>query len=419
MKNETNNEMQPMEIIYSESAKNDTGKDIVEYTDFQRVDFDNPITIIRYGSDLQNEMKNLMKDIANMKQREEVDSNLLASKIAKIERFSESLDELDEQKAKQLKEANSTLKKIGKFVKENFVKKGEEKSETYTEQLDDYTQDLDLIASVMESQKNDKLADINMYSMFIKSMEDFIKKLGYLISVGESDLNAYKTLIDNKRQEAIDTQNQSIQYEVTLGDQKIELFSRKLGELRKNMSLSQIRVVEDKSKQNTDMELVLLYDSYITSTVPMMQTQATSIVGVKRQRSEIAQHQQLVEATNNAMTKNSQAIIGNIQRVTELAANGNIKTETIQELAANVKKGIELINQGTKQIIQKRESDDGIFSELSRSLEESSRETIGLWNQDNIAFSEGLETHDYPSVKELNPSKPKRFRKLPRIGNGK
>lgn len=418
MENETNNGMQPMEIIYSGNTQNDTSKNMVEYTDFQRVDFDNPITIIRYGSDLQNEMKNLMKDIANMKHREEVDSNLLASKIAKIERFSESLDELDEQKAKQLEEANSTLKKIGKFIKENFGKKNEE-PETYTEQLDDYTQDLDLIASVMESQKNDKLADISMYSMFIKSMEVFIEKLGYLISVGESDLNNYKTLIDNKRQEAIATQNQSIQYEVTLGDQKIELFSRKLGELRKHLSLSQIRVIEDKSKQNTDMELVLLYDSYITSTVPMMQTQATSIVGVKRQRSEIAQHQQLVEATNNAMTKNSQAIIGNIQRVTELTANGNIKTETIQELAANVKKGIELINQGTKQIIQKRESDDGILSELSRSLEESNRETIGLWNQDNIAFSEGLETHDYPSVKELNPSKPKRFRKLPRIGNGK
>ena len=401
MEKENNNTMQSVEFIQSGNGYSDTNKGLVEYTDFQRVNFDEPITVIHYGNDLLNQMGNLMKDISNMMRREEVDLNALASIISKIEMFSENLDNLDEKKAKELEESNSVLKKLAKFVKKSLGKS--EEMETYSDQYDDYSQDLDKIASYLETQKNDTLTDINMYS----------------IRVGESDLENYKKIIEAKRQEAIVNPEQNIMNEITLGSQKMELFSRKLDELRKNLVLSKNTVVECKTKQSADMELVLLYDSYINSTVPTMKIQATSIIGVKRQREAVNRHQQLVDVTNNALKKNSQMLIGNIQEITELSINGNIRVETLKELQDNVKKGIELLKQGNTQRIQKRENDKVLLNELSKSLEASSNETISLWSQENVVFSEGFETHNYPSVKELEANKPKRFRKLPRIGSDK
>lgn len=400
-------------IIEQNGEVVEDSQQIIEYTEYGQVNFDDPTTILRYGSDLLNEMGNLMKDVSTMMRRDDVNLNELSAKIQKLTTFNDELEELDKEKQQQLVPVNSFVKKATSLVSKLFGK--EEASHSYADEFDKYTENLDLIAAYVEEQKNNTIADINMYKEFIKKIEPYVEKLKVLINNGEVCLNAYKVKIDDLEKACILEADETKIHEVTLGKQKIELFSRKLDELRKNLVLTENTITECKLKQGPDMELVFMYDSYVSTTLPAMKIQAASMVGVRRQANALANHKQLIDATNETLQKNSQMLVGNIQEATKLSTEGNIKVETLKQLHDNIKKGIQILNDGNTKRIQTREKNERVLNELAASLEAAGQDSLGLWAQDVLDVPGSFESHNYPSVSELEP-KQKRYKFLPNIG---
>lgn len=401
-------------IILDEQGNVVNDAQIIEYTNLERVNFDDPMSILRYGTDLLNEMGNLMKDVSTMMRRDEVNLNELTSKIEKIASFNNELDQLDKEKQNQLAPVNPFVKKVTSFFSAIFNK--EEEAPTYADQFDKYTENLDLIGSYVEEQKNNTIADINMYKEFINKIEPYVDKIRQLIQNGEVDLTAYKAKIETLEKDCVSGANVDGMQEVTLGKQKIELFSRKLDELRKNLVLTENTITECKLKQGPDMELVFMYDSYVNTTLPTMKVQAASLVGVRRQANALASHKQLIDATNETLKKNSQMLVGNIQEATKLSTDGNIRVETLTELHNNIQKGIQILNDGNAKRIQTRAKNEKVLNELSASLEKAGEQSLGLWAQDMIDVPGSFETHNYPSVSQVDGAKQKRFKMLPNIG---
>lgn len=392
---------------------------IVEYTDFNRVNFDDPTTILRYGTDLLNEMGALMKDVSTMMRREDIDMSELNSKIDKLASFNDELDELDEKKQQQLVPTNGIVKTISKVASLLKVKLGgEEEATSYADQFDKYTENIDLLGAYVEEQKNNTIADINMYKEFIKAMKPYEAKLDNLILVGEQDLKDYEAMISEKEQNAIANGDTDAVREISLAKQKMEIFRRKLLELRKNLALIKNTIQECEIKQGPDMELVFMYDSYVNTTLPVLKVQATSMIGVRRQAAALANHKQLVDATNEAAKKNSQMLVGNIQAATDLSLEGNIKMDTLKELAANIEKGVKILRDGSLLRSKQMEADKKMLIELNESIEAATEGTVGLFTHNIIDEPQAFESHNYPSVSELKP-KQKRFRMLPNTKKGK
>ena len=238
------------------------------------------------------------------------------------------------------------------------------------------------------------------------------------ISVGEQDLADYQAKVSEQEKVAIANGDVDAIREVTLSKQKIEIFQRQLDELRKNLVLIKNTIAECKMTQNTSMEQVFQYDSYVNTALPMMKVQATSMIGVRRQAAALASHKQLVDATNDAIRKNSQLLVGNIQMATDLSVEGNIKMDTLKELDANLKKGAQILKDGyalKKQTIEKNKK---AYYELSKSLDDTTNATMGAFAPEVMDVSEVFESHNYPSISELQP-KQKRFRMLPNTKKGK
>lgn len=391
---------------------------VVEYTDFNRVNFDDPTTILRYGSDLIKEMGALMQDVATMMRRDDVNLSELESKIDKLTTFNDELDELDKKKQQQLVPANGIVKAVSKVAAIFKGKLGiEDESASYADQFDKYTENIDLLGAYVEEQKNNTIADINMYGEFIKQMKPYEADIEKLISVGEQDLADYQAKVSEQEKVAIANGDVDAIREVTLSKQKIEIFQRQLDELRKNLVLIKNTIAECKMTQNTSMEQVFQYDSYVNTALPMMKVQATSMIGVRRQAAALASHKQLVDATNDAIRKNSQLLVGNIQMATDLSVEGNIKMDTLKELDANLKKGAQILKDGyalKKQTIEKNKK---AYFELSKSLDDTTNATMGAFAPEVMDVSEVFESHNYPSVSELKP-KQKRFRMLPNRKKG-
>ena len=359
MTDNLNFSVENIEEKYNNITENST-TEITGYTDYNRVNFDDPASILKYGTDLLNEMGILMKNVSTMMRRDDLNLNELTEKIDKLSTFNNELDKLDEKKQQQLVPNNSLIKKVTSLLKQRLGM--EEESLSYADEFEKYTENLDVIASYVEEQKNNTIADINMHKEFVKQMKPYEIKLNELINLGEQDLADYKKKIDDLEKEIVNGQSDHEINEIKLARQKMEIFSRKLEELKKNLVLIKNTIAECELKQGPDMELVFMYDSYVHTTIPVLKVQATSMVGVRRQASALASHKQLVDATNEAAKKNSELLVGNIQAATDLSIEGNIKMETLKELEKNIQEGIKILKDGTAKRIATRDK-KGFFNQ--------------------------------------------------------
>ena len=400
MTDNLNFSVENIEEKYNNITENST-TEITGYTDYNRVNFDDPASILKYGTDLLNEMGILMKNVSTMMRRDDLNLNELTEKIDKLSTFNNELDKLDEKKQQQLVPNNSLIKKVTSLLKQRLGM--EEESLSYADEFEKYTENLDVIASYVEEQKNNTIADINMHKEFVKQMKPYEIKLNELINLGEQDLADYKKKIDDLEKEIVNGQSDHEINEIKLARQKMEIFSRKLEELKKNLVLIKNTIAECELKQGPDMELVFMYDSYVHTTIPVLKVQATSMVGVRRQASALASHKQLVDATNEAAKKNSELLVGNIQAATDLSIEGNIKMETLKELEKNIQEGIKILKDGTAKRIATREKNQKVLEELNASLNETNAQMVGVLNQEAVSFPEIFESHSYPKVSDVQP----------------
>ena len=166
---------------------------------YERVDFNNPTTIINYGHEVKEKIVDLFKQVIN--NSNDYEEFLLTDDVLKgIESFPEKLEKYDK---KISKKQNSISYKIKKSFKSLVLKDNEPdiKANSFKEQYNEYLENIEKARKIVESVMNGSLNDITTRKELYKSLVPFITILDEVIKVGESDKESYEKEIGFEEQE--------------------------------------------------------------------------------------------------------------------------------------------------------------------------------------------------------------------------
>lgn len=332
--------------------------------DFNRVNFDDPSTIVNYGVEVLNEMSEQAKIHAQMLESQGA-SEKLDDEIKIISRFSEQL------KRGSSRKGIKGLITGGINGVKSLVKSGKVETDVNFIKYQDYCENLKRIATNIEEEKFKTLKEIGLNSDFIKKMNPLIAKLELLVNVGYSDLEAFRVGVFTSLEEQYNAnpENVDIRREYLMKKQSIDVFEGQLADLNKSLVTYKETLLEMDMAQGPNMELVISYNSYLKTTAPNLDMQATSMVNLQRQRERIDKHQSLLEAVNATYVKNAEMLVENIQDAVTLSENGNITMDTIRQVDALIDKGVNLLIDSAGKKQQRRQDEIIALQELSDKVE--------------------------------------------------
>lgn len=361
---------------------------ILAENEFERVDFDNPMSILSYGSKIIEQMGSFMKNVSIITNVTPVDSLELEERLEKINSFSNYLSEKKEDK--KMKPNAGLIAKIGgriydaaSTVKDKlFGKEGYE--ESFADQYSKLNEEIDAIKETIENKKEAVLENMKIDRAYVENMNTFSSKLNRLIEIGLDDLSAYKQKINDMKKQCEENSDIDLEYEIKNAQTKINLFEQRIESLKKNLVISKNSILESKQKENTNIQLVLQYQEYNESTIDILRNQSVSMITTKLQRDNLIEQQKLNDMTNNAIRKNSETIVKNIEKSNDLRVQGNINMDTLKELSDNVKKGIELIKKGNELVEKNRISNAPILENMISSFDSYNAEISTLLSEETM-----------------------------------
>lgn len=353
---------------------------------FQRVDLQNPSTILSYCADVKAAISNILDSTAQISI--ELDEIKVDEKdIARISGFSESLEESEKNEGK-----NSLIRGINKGVNKFLgifgINKGKEifEEDNYATRFKAHCELLDKVATAVDVQKQNTLNDIELKKNIINEMIPLVNDLEVMIQVGLKDKEDY----DKQTQELIDTSDPNdmdAQREIQFRTQVSAIFNNKLNELEKALILYKEQIQSYRIQQNSDMELVMANDSYLQDSVPLLKAQGSVMVFNKIQTKRIARQQALDEATNAAIIENAKELQINAQAAVDLSVKGRVTMEAIEQYETAIKNGIQIFKNGKKVKQELNTKERQRLIQLNDSLNKYSEEFLNLTEGSEITIS--------------------------------
>ena len=346
---------------------------------FQRVDFDQPATILSYCEDVKDEIGRILDTTAQMavdSQEVQVDENMISA----ITSFDESLDESERKKEKEEK-LPVVVKKFKGILSSITGKKEEEEETTYKGRYQEYCRGIEEVCVAVESQKQGSLNDIQLRDSIIKELMPLIEQLEEMIKVGQIDKATYDEAIAKLKELP---PNMDTEYEIQYKTQLSEVFNGKLNELEKALVLYKEQIQSYRLQQRTDMELVMNSDSYLRDSAPILKAQGSVMVFNRQQENRIKTMARLNEATNTAIVNNARELEQNAEGAVELSLNKGVSASTLSVLDASLKKGIAIYKEGRAKRQEQIEKDRQTLLDLNSSLETYQTELLQLIDDDGV-----------------------------------
>lgn len=368
-----------IEVVDGETSKG-TGTEMKTYYEFGRVDFTMPSTVVNYGNDVRNEMEALAKSISKMSGEDVQEDPKVTICMARIAKFGQILNKTEEDKTKAIEKEKTKLDRIEKvripFFRTLLIKLVEkapgmsvEQVETYADQFDTFSDDIDVVAKSVAAEQQNTLKQIGMNEAFIKKMEPLIEKLSQLIKAGYEDKDKYsKEVIEPLEAKVAVSQDPELQRELRGKKQILDIFESKLVELGKDLILYKTIIDQTKAELEGNYKLVFILDSYLKSSVPALRVQGAAMIGVKRQNEVATTHAARVELTNQIMVSNAEMLTGTLGKITTMEAEGNISIATLEQLRANIEKSTEILEQGAAIKKECREKAREVIFTITESL---------------------------------------------------
>lgn len=340
---------------------------------FNRIDLQNPSTILSYCSDVKDSIGTILDSTAQM--TIEVDELKVDEKdIAQISTFGEQLEESEKSGTKNtlIKAVKGLLGKVGFDAFKDALKE-----DNYATRFKEYSDLLDKVATAVENQKQNTLNDIELKKNIINEMQPLVFQLEKMIEVGLKDKEAYDKETESLKLSAnandLDVQNE-IQYRTQIS----AIFNNKLNELEKALILYKEQIQSYRIQQNTDMELVMANESYLQDSVPLLKAQGSVMVFNKIQTKRLERQKALDVATNEAIVENAKQLQTNAQAAVDLSVSGRVNMETLQQLDSAIRNGIQIFRNGKKVKQQQNEKQRQDIKKLNTSLNQYNEELLNL-----------------------------------------
>lgn len=386
---------EPQQMTFNYSAA------LADFT-FERVDLNNPQSILSYGDNIKDQITDILESTAQMSVNQE--QAFISDEVLKtITSFDESLEAADREAAKQVGLFERFKKKILIGIGNKDAQK-EEQMKTYAGRYQDYIDKINLVIENVEVLKQNALSDIDLRKTISEQMKPLIAQFEVMVEAAEEDRIAY----DQQTQEiASQAQSDDDKYLVNYRSQVSDIFTKKIVELRKVLVLYKEQLQQYAQQQFTDMNIVMQADSYIRDQAPILKAQGSTQVFNKGQSDRIEQMTVLNEASNIAVENNARNNEQNVKASTDLMVNGGFKTETIAAVQQSITRANSILVNGKKQLAAKSKKDNEALKKINAELDQSQREIIALIEQASGAVA-AIEENS--SSKSFRTSLPKRRR---------
>ena len=321
---------------------------------YERVDFNNPTTIINYGHEVKEKIVDLFKQVIN--NSNDYEEFLLTDDVLKgIESFPEKLEKYDK---KISKKQNSISYKIKKSFKSLVLKDNEPdiKANSFKEQYNEYLENIEKARKIVESVMNGSLNDITTRKELYKSLVPFITILDEVIKVGESDKESYEKEIEFEEQELNNIKSDISKYDsekasdldrsINLKRQYLLLFEERLNELKNNLAIYKENEAQFKIQEVNEQKLVLAANSFLKDTSVMLELQASLYVGNYKQKNRGNTLQAINDAGNFSLTKNSELLKENTLVANNVLASKGISIDTMQTICDNLNECLRIHMEG-------------------------------------------------------------------------
>lgn len=330
----------------------------------ERVDFDDPGSIITYGNKPKDDISNILISTSKMNIKE-AEKKLDDIMVTKIHSFDRELDERDKKAAKKdlpiVAGAKNFLTKLGVKKFEN-----EKKANTYQARYQEYCDNIEEVCKIVDEQMQSSIANINLRRNIVLEINPYIEQLEAYITVGEMDYDNYINEINNLKQQE---QTEDVQYEIQYRTQLAEVFNDKLDKMRKVLSAYKQQKQVYRMQQNNETIIVLQQISYIQDQKPILIAQGSGMIFNRMQEALAKDLKVLNDATNQAYQNNAQDLVQNTQTIVDLAVNGGLTSDSLQVLQDAIQQGDQILVDGRKRLQDRIESDKKVLKNITEELE--------------------------------------------------
>ncbi len=336
---------------------------------FERVDFDNPESILYYGHDDKQAISDILTNTAGLSIKQGKQA-LSEDMIAKLYTFEDELEESDRKSSKKelaiVARGKSLLTKLG-------VKKFEREKEqnSYGARYQAYCDNIEAVCNYMEEQMQESLNDIKLRQQIAYEMKPYMEHLKLTIQAGEADYYLYLEEIEQMKKlpNAAELEN-----EIKKKEMIASVFNGKLDKLRKVYVSYEQHLLVYAEQQNNEMNIVMEQQSYIEDQQPILRAQGSSMIFNRQQAKRASDLEKLNEATNKAYSENALAITKNADSVANLMVNGGLKIESVQALQSALEYGIQVFRNAQQEKAARIASDQAVIDGVLATSEEYDKE---------------------------------------------
>lgn len=310
---------------------------------FTRVDFNNPSTILSYGSEviekIENYVSNATKDIEN----ESIPDYEFYQRVDKLSGFQEKLDEVEERREKS---DNKMFKLINFIASKIKGEKGESRF-SYNQEYNNYVENVDKIVEDVQTLYENSKKDFELFNNFINSIKPYVGILEDVYQVGLIDKENYeKEVVELEQQYNEKPEDVELKRESVYKRQVLDIFDEKLFSIQKSqVSINQV-IMQWNTRQINAMKMLTSYQNFLSLDKSIIKLNGTALVGAKKQKEEVNMLQYLMDGVNSALVESSKEQNDVISSVNELTKDGNIKTQTFTQVDQYIQQGIQLLKQG-------------------------------------------------------------------------
>ena len=336
---------------------------------FERVDFDNPESILYYGHDDKQAISDILVSTAGLSIKQ-AQYSLSDEKIEKLYSFDDELDESDKKSSKKelaiVARGKELLTRLG-------VKKFEREKEqnSYGARYEAYCNNIEEVCNYMEEQMQYSLSDINLRQQIAYEMKPYMEHLQMTIQAGEAD---YYLFLEEIEQMKNSPNASELKDEIKKKELIANVFNGKLDKLRKVFVSYKQHLLVYAEQQNSEMNIVLEQQSYIEDQQPILRAQGSSMIFNRQQAKRASDLEKLNEATNKAYTANAIAITKNADAVANLMVNGGLSIESVQALQGALEYGIQVFRNAQQEKSARIASDQKVIDGVLATSEEYDRE---------------------------------------------
>ena len=342
-------------------------------SDFERVDFENPESILYYGHDDKQAISDILVNTAGLS----IKQGKLALSDDMIQKLYTFEDELEESDRKSSKKELAIVSRGKAFLTKLGVKKFEKEKEqnSYGARYQAYCENIEEVCGYIEEQMQQSLNDINLRQQIAYSMKPYLEHLQMTIQAGEADYFLFLEEIENMKKAP---NAEELADEIRKKELIAHVFNDKLDKLRKVFTAYKQQLLVYAEQQHNEMILVGQQQSYIEDQQPILRSQGSSMIFNRQQSKRASDLEKLNDATNRAYQENAAAIIQNTEAISELAVNGGLTTDSIQTLQGAIEHGIQVIKDTQQRLTERIASDEAVLLEVNNASDEYEEELSGI-----------------------------------------